>query len=142
MPPRDVEHLPTREGGRGGGVERSAAHRPLNTASRRLYATAHSADGLHFCLYLSRQEHLHNTEGFRRVDVVPLHFDHAPASDSPKSGKDGAGASRKWEAVMELLLYAVLVAFLASLAVARPAIPDSVAPPPAPLAPEPPPSPT
>jgi hypothetical protein len=22
-------------------------------------------------------EHLHNTEGFRRIDRVPLHFDHA-----------------------------------------------------------------
>lgn len=62
------------------------------------------------CLRLE-SEHLHNTEGFRRVEVVPLHFDHS-REDPDKT----AQPSKRIETVVELLVYAAVVAILAAAA--------------------------
>ena len=61
-------------------------------------------------------EHLHNTEGFRRVDVVPLHFDHAVGAKAQPT-QDLGKTSRGWEMLIELLIYAGVVAILCVAAV-------------------------
>ena len=55
-------------------------------------------------------EHLHNTEGFRRVDVVPLHFDHGAQRE--QAAKQQGARSRRVEVLVELLVYAGVVAIL------------------------------
>lgn len=65
-------------------------------------------------------EHLHNTEGFRRVDVVPLHFDHAETEQerATRSSKE-AMTSRRVEVVVEVLVYTAVVAVLVVAAVSE-----------------------
>ena len=62
-------------------------------------------------------EHLHNTEGFRRVDVVPLHFDHAVKEQEAKKEKAAADKSRRFEVLIEGLVYLAVVGILALAAV-------------------------
>ena len=59
-----------------------------------------------WAIFRLESEHLHNTEGFRRVAVVPLHFDHT-------AQKDKEPDFTRREVLMELLVYAVVVAVLA-----------------------------
>ena len=59
-----------------------------------------------WAIFRLESEHLHNTEGFRRVAVVPLHFDHSAQKDKPPD-------FTRREVLMELLVYAVVVAVLA-----------------------------
>jgi hypothetical protein len=77
-------------------------------------------------------EHLHNTEGFRRVDVVPLHFDHAPPSPGAAAGKlDSKPSTRRIEALVELLVYATVVGLLCAGAVQQTPMDQQHSPPPA-----------
>ncbi|KAL1495622.1 hypothetical protein AB1Y20_016490 [Prymnesium parvum] len=55
-------------------------------------------------------EHLHNTEGFRRVDVIPLHFDHRADQEEPTEPEE-----RKSSVVLELVAYAAVVVLLAAM---------------------------
>ena len=59
-------------------------------------------------------EHLHNTEGFRRVEVIPLHFDRKPARDDEGDEKRTLG--QQLGVAAELASYAGVVALLALLA--------------------------
>ena len=53
-------------------------------------------------------EHLHNTEGFRRVDVIPLHFDHREKGTEEPT-------ERRSYVLVELFAYAAVVALLAAM---------------------------
>ena len=53
-------------------------------------------------------EHLHNTEGFRRVEVIPLHFDRKPARDDEGDEKRTLG--QQLGVAAELASYAGVVA--------------------------------
>ena len=80
-------------------------------------------------------EHLHNTEGFRRIDVIPLHFDRKkpPTPDGVRRARGGRG-HREGEAsesrgrlfmFFEVVTYIALVALLAGLAaLVRPRVLD------------------
>ena len=57
-------------------------------------------------------EHLHNTEGLRRVAVIPLHFD--PKRESNEAAT--AAPVRRCGVLVELLAYAAIVGVLALLA--------------------------
>ena len=72
------------------------------------------------CLRLEN-EHLHNTEGFRRVEHVPLHFDHAQQDDANKN------VERKVEKALEAIMYVAFAALLVYAAVSLP-IGDPTAP--------------
>ena len=56
-------------------------------------------------------EHLHNTEGLRRVSVIPLHFD--PRHEANDAAK--AEPVRRCGVLVELLAYAIIVGLLATL---------------------------
>mmetsp|Transcript_18450 Transcript_18450/g.46344 ORF Transcript_18450/g.46344 Transcript_18450/m.46344 type:complete len:169 (-) Transcript_18450:72-578(-) len=56
-------------------------------------------------------EHLHNTEGLRRVAIIPLHFD----SVKPASANTEASSERRCGVLVELLAYAIIVGLLATL---------------------------
>lgn len=62
-------------------------------------------------------EHLHNTEGFRRVDVVPLHFDHAVTEKKAEKAETAKGGGGRVEVLIELLVYLGVVAVLAFAAI-------------------------
>lgn len=62
-----------------------------------------------WAIFRLESEHLHNTEGFRRVAVVPLHFDHAAEEGDEKQKP----AFTKREVLLELLIYAAVVGVLA-----------------------------
>jgi xenotropic and polytropic retrovirus receptor 1 len=55
-------------------------------------------------------EHLHNTEGFRRVDVIPLHFDHKEKADA----EEEPAAERRSHVLLELFIYGAIVTLLAA----------------------------
>ena len=55
-------------------------------------------------------EHLHNTEGFRRVDVVPLHFDRSP---SRLAAADDEGREQRATVLVEMLGFTGVVTSLA-----------------------------
>jgi len=80
-----------------------------------------------WAIFRLESEHLHNTEGFRRVDVIPLHFDHAPRN--VKSGgvdSTDTPARKKLDVVLEMLVYATVVALLGFAAATRPLKSDGV----------------
>jgi len=69
-----------------------------------------------WAIFRLESEHLHNTEGFRRVDVIPLHFDHAPK----KGATEAEPSRRRLDVVLEMLVYATVVALLVFAAATRP----------------------
>ena len=62
-------------------------------------------------------EHLHNTDGFRRIDVVPLHFDHAVQEQERRKAGQEFVPGRRVEILVELLVYAAVVFVLGAAAV-------------------------
>jgi len=63
-------------------------------------------------------EHLHNTEGFRRVEVIPLHFDRKPAASAAAMGDSKRREQRSKIALLgELLAYIAIVGLLTFLSV-------------------------
>jgi len=69
-----------------------------------------------WAVFRLESEHLHNTEGFRRIDVIPLHFDHAPREDSPSQSSSTARRYRL-DLLGELLVYTSVVVILGYVAV-------------------------
>lgn len=74
-----------------------------------------------WAIFRLESEHLHNTEGFRRVEHVPLHFDHAQQDDANKN------VERKVEKALEAIMYVAFAALLVYAAVSLP-IGDPTAP--------------
>jgi hypothetical protein len=61
-----------------------------------------------WAIFRLETEHLHNTEGFRRVDLIPLHFDHAPEEQQSET-KERRPATGM---LIELLFYVLVVTLL------------------------------
>lgn len=59
-------------------------------------------------------EHLHNTQGYRRVDFVPLHFETATKATPPETKKKGASI------IFEVIIFAIVVAAVSLFAVLSP----------------------
>ena len=66
-----------------------------------------------WAIFRLESEHLHNTEGFRRVEVVPLHFDHTEEGKSEEEAEKQKKQTRRSEVIIELLVYAAVVSILA-----------------------------
>ena len=62
-------------------------------------------------------EHLHNTEGFRRVEVIPLHFDRTVSAAAAQGNSKRREQRGKIALVVELLAYIAIVALLTFLSV-------------------------
>lgn len=82
-----------------------------------LNPTLASAELLRRCMwswFRLENEHLHNTQGYRRVDFVPLHFETA-SQQAPKEPK-----KKGLSIIAEVIIFALVVAAVSLFAVLSP----------------------
>ena len=61
-------------------------------------------------------EHLHNTEGYRRVDIIPLHFETPLEEETPEAKKKRESGGRLTVAA-EVMIFVVIVVTLILVAI-------------------------